>query len=134
MTDLHAYLCARCEWVWSWCDCTVWNGDWVEKKTGYDPCATLRGTYGSAEEANAIIDAYGGLEGLLTAHLEPRFHRASDVADGDVGIVTALTGFDASASFKQIPAIKFGPLWGVMSARGPKVMKLDWSGIAWRIA
>jgi len=117
-------------------DCTTWAGSWVEAVTGRDPAAAIRGTYSTKEEANAIVDAAGGIAALVASCVEPMgIRRVQRPQDGDIGIVTAMTGFDADgAVVKEIPAIKFGPLWAVMSARGPMVKKLDWTGIAWRIA
>jgi hypothetical protein len=125
---------------WGWggngfVDCTTSAGEWVIAATGKDPIADLRGTYAAAEEANAIIAAAGGIEDFVGSRLEPLgFHRTVEPRDGDIGIVRAFTGFDAGAVIvKAIPGIRFRPLWAVMSARGPMVKKLEFTGAAWRI-
>ena len=44
-----------------------------------------------------------------------------------------MTGFDMDgAAVKDIPAIRFGPLWSVMSARGSMTKKLDYIA-AWNL-
>ncbi|WP_353682845.1 hypothetical protein [Mesorhizobium sp.] len=117
-------------------DCTTFCAAWVFEATGKDPAADLRGTYFTAEDAEAVLQAAGGIESLVGANLMALgFQRVSEPRDGDIGIVRVPTGFWAdSVIVKEIPAIKFGPLWAVMSARGPMVKKLDWTGVAWRIA
>lgn len=117
-------------------DCTTFTGSWVLAATGRDPCEGLRGAYATADEANAIVERFGGIEGLVGAKLQALdFMRVQQPVDGDVGIVTAMTGFCADGMIvKHIPGIKFGPLWAVMSARGPQVKALEFTGAAWRIA
>lgn len=133
--DIRDYLALPHHWQWGLTDCTLFTADWVVARTGRDPGAALRGTYSSAEQANAIIDRFGGIEGLVGAKLGGLgFERTDHPMDGDIGIVTAFTGFDAEGSVvKDIPAIRFGPLWAVMSARGVAMKKLEWTGAAWRI-
>lgn len=116
-------------------DCTTFAAGWVEMATGKDPAVDLRGTYFDADGANAILRASGGCEALVGAKLGALgFQRSQAPQDGDVGVVRTMTGFDADGTMvKEIPAIKFGPLWAVMSARGPMVKQLDWTGAAWRI-
>ena len=125
---------------WGWggngfADCTTFPGEWVIAATGKDPIGDLRGTYETAEEANAIVDAAGGIGPFIGSRLEPLgFRRTDDLRDGDIGIVRAFTGFEAGGVVvKEIPGIRFGPLWAVMSARGPMVKKLVFTGMAWRI-
>ena len=132
---LEAYIVLPHKWQWSYCDCTLFVADWVVEATGKDPAADLRGTYHTAEEAEAILQAHGGAHGLVEARLRPLgFMRVLKPSDGAIGIVRAATGFDAGGLVvKDIPAIKFGPLWAVMSARGPQVKQLDWTGAAWNI-
>lgn len=125
---------------WGWggngfVDCTTFAGEWVIATTGKDPIGDLRGTYETAEEANAIVESSGGIELFIGSRLEPLgFCRTDQLQDGDIGIVRAFTGFEAgSIAVKEIPGIRFGPLWAVMSARGPMVKKLESTGAAWRI-
>jgi hypothetical protein len=98
---------------------------------GVDPAADLRGTYSTADEANATIARAGGIVALGAARLEPLgWRRVEATADGDIGIVAAISGVDET--LQEIPAIRFGPLWAVMGLRGAMVKKLDWTGVAWR--
>lgn len=133
---LFEYIRLPHRWRWGYCDCTVFAADWVVEATGKDPAADLRGTYHDADDAHAILRAAGGCEALVNAKLSAcGFRRSPALEDGDVGIVRALAGFDAAgAVVTEIPAIKFGPLWAVMSARGPMVKALEFTGAAWRIA
>jgi hypothetical protein len=112
-------------------DCTTYAATWVFVICGVDPAADLRGTYSTAEEANAIVTRAGGIVGLVGSRIEPLgWRRIDDLRDGDIGIVKAITALDFTE--KEIPAIRFGPLWSVMSARGAMTKKLDWTGVAWR--
>lgn len=45
-------------------DCALFAADWVLEATGDDPAATWRG-YASESEAQALIDAAGGMRGLV---------------------------------------------------------------------
>ncbi|TPN26633.1 hypothetical protein FKO01_25505 [Mesorhizobium sp. B2-3-3] len=130
------YICLPHRWQWGFCDCTLFAAGWVVEATGKDPAADLRATYFDADGAAAILRAAGGAERLVEASLSALgFRRADTPRDGDIGIVRTMTGFDAAgASVKEIPALRFGPLWAVMSARGVMVKSLEWTGVAWRIA
>lgn len=140
--DIKAFILLPREWRWGGLpvetniageDCTTFAASWVLEATGRDPAASLRGTYSTAEGAEDILRAYGGAEGLVEDKLSRLgFARTSEPVDGDVGIVRATVGMDGSV-VKEIPAIRFGPLWAVMAARGPQVKKLDWTGAAWNI-
>lgn len=112
-------------------DCTTYPASWVQVVSGVDPAANLRGTYSTADEANAIVARAGGVVDLVSQRIEPLgWQRIDDPQDGDIGIVEAVSGVDGL--LKQIPAIRFGPLWSVMALRGSMTKKLDWTGVAWR--
>jgi hypothetical protein len=133
---LNEYLALPHRWQWGFCDCQFFPCDWVQEATGRDPGADWRGTYHDAPGAQALLDRHGGVERLVGFALERLdFKRVQQPIDGDIGVVRAMTGFDAAgAVVKEIPAIRFGPLWAVMSARGVQVKHLDFTGAAWRIA
>lgn len=112
-------------------DCTTFAGSWVQQVSGSDPAADLRGTYSTAEEASAIVSRAGGIVALGDARLgSVGWRRAGEPQDGDIGTVAAVSGIDLSC--KEIPAIRFGPLWAVMGPRGAVVKQFDWTGVAWR--
>lgn len=112
-------------------DCTTFVASWVQQVSGVDPAADLRGTYSTAEDANAIVATAGGIVALIGGRVEPLgWCRSKSPADGDIGIVVAVSGVDLT--IKEIPAIRFGPLWAVMAPRGSIVKSLDWIGVAWR--
>ncbi|WP_404927160.1 DUF6950 family protein [Mesorhizobium sp. ORM16] len=133
---LEQYIRLPHRWQWGFTDCTLFAADWVVEATGKDPAAELRGAYFDADGAEVILRAAGGCEALVGAKLGVLgFHRVQQPQDGDIGIISTMTGFDAGGvAIKDIPAIRFGPLWAVMSARGAMVKHLDWTGVAWRIA
>jgi len=137
--DLREFVAQPRGWAWggvSGDDCTTFAGSWVLAHAGIDPAAGVRGTYSTAAEAKAIVDRFGGIAALGAAMLEPHgFRRVQAPLDGDVGIVSAVLGTDPeNCADGLIPGICFGPLWAVMSARGPQVKALRFTGIAWRIA
>lgn len=137
--NVKEFIALPHRWRWggvSGEDCTTFAGSWVARAIGRDPCADLRGTYSTKEEANAIVERFGGIEGLVGSKLAAvGCQRVQQPIDGDIGIVIAMTGFDAAGmSVKAIPGICFGPIWAVMSARGPMVKALEFTGAAWRIA
>ena len=112
-------------------DCTTFAASWVLDQVGIDPAADLRGTYSTAEQANAIVARAGGIVAMVGSRIEPLgWYRTVDPQDGDIGVVKAISGVDFAE--KEIPAIRFGPLWSVMSPRGAMIKKLDWTGVAWR--
>lgn len=111
-------------------DCTTFSASWVDQVSGIDPAADLRGTYSTAKDANAIVATSGGIVALIGGRIEPLgWYRSKSPVDGDIGIVEAVSGVDGI--LKHIPAIRFGPLWAVMSPRGAMVKQLDWTGVAW---
>lgn len=138
LSRVLSYITAPRRWAWGGLggeDCTTFAASWVEEVCGTDPAAALRGTYSTKEEANLIVERAGGVGVLMAFCLDPiGLRRIQQPQDGDVGVVIAMTGFDADgAVVKEIPGIRFGPNWAVMSARGPMVKRLDWTGVAWRV-
>ena len=117
-------------------DCTTFMGTWVLARTGIDPAAGIRGTYSTLAQAKEIVASYGGIAALGYAMLEPHgFRRVQTPQDGDIGIVSAVLGTAPENCIEgKIPGICYGPLWGVMSVRGPQMKALRFTGIAWRIA
>ncbi|MBN9255279.1 MULTISPECIES: hypothetical protein [unclassified Mesorhizobium] len=113
-------------------DCTTFAASWVKAVCGVDPAADLRGAYDTAEGANAVVASAGGIASLVESRIEPLgWRRTEIVGDGAIGIVSAISGADQT--LKEIPAIRFGPLWAVMGPRGAMAKKLDWTGVAWRL-
>jgi hypothetical protein len=138
------YLNLSHRWAWGgvahdnnhhYCDCTLYAGDWCRLAYGVDPGKGLRGTYADRVAANAIVEDAGGMIEFVGGRLSPLgFKRVQNPQDGDIGIVSVMTGFDFDgATVKEIPAIRFGPLWSVMSARGAMTKKLEYVA-AWRFA
>lgn len=64
---LAAFVDARRRVAFRWGvnDCALFAADWVLEATGDDPAATWRG-YASEAEAQSIIDAAGGMRGLVS--------------------------------------------------------------------
>ncbi len=112
-------------------DCTTFCATWVEMLTGNDPAADLRGSYRTAEGAHAIIDAAGGHVPFMHARLQPLgFKRVQHPQDGDIGCVLAPAGM--GGEFKEIGAVRFGPLWATLGPVGIVAKRLDHVAI-WRL-
>jgi hypothetical protein len=111
-------------------DCTTFCATWVENLTGTDPAAELRGTYRTAEGAQAIVDASGGLVRFMAAKLEPLgFRRIQQPDTGDIGVIKTLAGMEGE--IKEIGAIRFGPLWATLGPSGVAAKKVEFIA-AWR--
>jgi hypothetical protein len=95
-----------------------------------DPAASLRGTYRTEEGAHALLDGAGGLVPFMAGHLEPiGFERTDDPQDGDVGAIRMPIGDETI----EVGAIRFGPLWLVLSPGGVVGKKTDFVA-AWRLS
>jgi hypothetical protein len=98
-------------------DCLMFCASWVEHVTGVDPVEHFRGTYGTAEEAEAIVARHGGMTGLVDAVLTPiGLCRTDEPQTGDIGVVIAQVG--AAGEMREVGAIRFGPLWACLSPTG----------------
>ncbi len=105
-------------------DCTTFCASWVAEALGADPAERLRGTYATQEEAHAILVAAGGLVPFMTSHLQPLgYERIDAPQDGDIGAVLAPVG--SEGDFKEIGAVRFGPLWAVLGPHGVSARKLE---------
>ncbi len=111
-------------------DCTTWCASWVRERTGIDPAAALRGTYSTEIGAHRLIARAGGLVALVEPTLLPiGLVRTDEPTDGDVAIVRAAS-FDGT-TVSEISAIKFGPLWAMLSPGRVVAKKADLVA-AWR--
>ncbi|WP_028753723.1 DUF6950 family protein [Rhizobium leucaenae] len=108
-------------------DCTTFCASWISEQVGIDPAERLRGTYRTEEGAHALLDAAGGLVPFMAGHLEPLgFVRADTPADGDVGAIRIPDGH-------EVGAIRFGPLWLVLTPAGVVGKKSDFIA-SWRLS
>ncbi len=113
-------------------DCTTFCASWVVEQIGIDPAERLRGTYRTEEGAHALLEAAGGLVPFMAAHLEPiGFERTDDPQTGDIGAILAPIGLGNET--KEVGAIRFGPLWLVLSPGGVVGKKSDFVA-AWRLS
>lgn len=71
---------------WGVHDCCLWAADAVQAVTGVDIAADVRGTYSTAEQAQAVLQAHGGLVELAIARLGPVVRTTDLVQAGDVGL------------------------------------------------
>ncbi|CDN52543.1 Hypothetical protein RG1141_CH01780 [Neorhizobium galegae bv. officinalis bv. officinalis str. HAMBI 1141] len=111
-------------------DCTTFCASWAAALTGVDPASALRGTYRTAEEAHAIVEAAGGHIAFMTSHLVPLgFSRVQNPVDGDIGCVVAPAGVEGD--FAEIGAVRFGPLWVSLGPAGLVGKRLN-TLVAWR--
>lgn len=111
-------------------DCTTFCASWIEEQIGIDPAEQLRGTYRTEEGAHALLAASGGLVSFMASHLEPiGFQRTDRPADGDVGVVEAVTG--ANGAVGMVGAIRYGPLWAILGPGGINAKKTEFIA-TWR--
>lgn len=71
--------------AWGLHDCAMFAADAVQAVTGVDLAEDLRGTYSTAEGAEATLQQHGGLVGLCVQRLGPVV-RASMAQPGDIGL------------------------------------------------
>jgi len=110
-------------------DCTTWCATYARLLTGQDPAETFRGTYSDREGALLLIARHGGLYHLVAPILlEQGWRRVEHPRSGDMAIINSMTGaIEGEPVYGNLAALRFGPLWSVMSEAGP-------SGIADRKA
>lgn len=111
-------------------DCMTFCSSWILANHGVDPAAESRGTYSTELGAARLIAKRGGAVPLMAHTLEPLgFIRTTDPQTGDVGIIKAISEIDRRPS--EMAAIRFGPLWAVLSLAGVRATKVDFVA-AWR--
>lgn len=93
---------AGAPFVWGSNDCLLFCADLVQELTGEDLASEFRGHYNTAADANALIEPYGGVEGVLTAKLgEPKligFANRGDIAVFAHGGVACAGAVDESGA------------------------------------
>lgn len=91
MSDaLTRFLVARTgrPFAWGVDDCALMVADWWRDRHGIDPAAALRGTYASADEKRAVVEAAGGLAALVGRLAEAAGAMpAGDPGRGDFGVI-----------------------------------------------
>lgn len=109
---------------WGVADCCLLLGDWVIEARGIpDPVAAFRGTYDSAEGAQAILAENGGIQNLV-----------SSIA-ASVGLTETVMPVDGDIGIAMLPGGGTGAIMtrGSWAFRTPK--GLVWSLVLpWRIA
>lgn len=104
--------------VWGQWDCCLLAADWVERETGVNPATDLMGTYGTAAEAEDLIDAAGGFVRLVAPRLKRvgwRRRWFGRPRAGDVGAVLAFTRSGPEA----VGAVCLGDgFWATCTRRG----------------
>lgn len=118
MLDDYLNDAGKKRWQYGHVDCQMFAADWVVARTGLDPAEDLRGTYSTAEEANAMVEANGGCVDLVHDRLVGvGWHWIfSGPRDGDIGVIHVRTWPDGV--MRMIPAIHQGGLWLSKSLRG----------------
>jgi len=116
-------------WAWGRHDCCTFAGDWVRAAKGRDPMARWRGNYATEAEAEALIQAAGGLVALWDVGCRDAGMRvATDPVQGDVGVI-AVVGRDGPA---DVGAIHVGPRWALLTPAGVGVLHPVKVKRAWR--
>lgn len=116
---LHEFVALPHRFSWGGAggdDCLTVLGRRTEDRFGFDPIAHLRGTYSDEDGARRILAQAGGpvpLVGKIAAIAG--FERVDGgFKDDDIAVVRARS----VSGFSDMGAIRFGPLWLVMSHLG----------------
>lgn len=130
--DIRDYVRMPTRFAWGGVDgedCTTWCATYARLLTGLDPAQGFRGSYGDRQGALVLIARHGNLLGLVGPILSDHgWKRVQQPESGDMAIIHAVTGaIDGQPVYGNIAALRFGPLWSVMSEAGP-------SGVAERKA
>lgn len=104
---------SRLPWSWGAVDCTLWVADWVLLRTGVDPAAALRGTYGTEAEADALIA--GGLVTVVDA--QGALTRTDAPQAGDVGVIAVMG--------REVAAIHAGDGWAFRHPEGVGIVRAE---------
>jgi hypothetical protein len=116
--------------VWGQNDCCLFAADWVERCTGFDPAAELRGKYSSALSAARILEKHGGVRGIIRTFGEPvGLQRIDGKFDQRGDLVVADTGNGESIG------ISIGTHAAFVGARGILFAPFDFqkAGFFWRV-
>lgn len=90
MDGLNDFIGAQRDIPFQWGrqDCCLFAANWVWHVTGVDPAAAWRGMYEDEDGARAIWGAYGGIQRLVWAAIQPLgFVRGVEVVTGAVAIL-----------------------------------------------
>jgi hypothetical protein len=130
---LHEFLALPHRFRWGGLtgdDCTTFCATWAAELTGVDPAEDLRGTYRDAEGAHGILSKAGGIIPFMAGRLATLgFKSTAAAADGDIGVVLAPVG--VGEDFKEIGAIRFGPMWAMLAPAGVVARRVECVA-AWR--
>lgn len=114
------------DWVDGDWDCLMAPCHWAAVLTGQDPAAKWRGTYASAEEAEANLAAGGGMARLVDRTLRAQgWVRTRRPEPGDFGVVT-LPGLRT-----RFGAVRYGAKWAIATSDGMLLTNARARG-AWR--
>ncbi|OAP43737.1 DUF6950 family protein [Sinorhizobium americanum] len=131
---LHEFLALPHRFRWGGAggdDCTTFCARWVEENVGVDPAEAFRGSYSTADEAQRIIEAHGGVVALFAGQVEPLgLIRVQQPETGDIGVIRAQSAIVDGKVL--VGAIRFGPLWAVLTP-GRVVAKAAQHVAAWRL-
>lgn len=93
-------------------DCALFVADWIMKRTGIDPAASLRGTYHDKWGAARQIARFGGYLLMWRVHMAMAgFNTTKDPQEGDVAVVLDAAG-------NKVSAIRFDGMWVAKSETG----------------
>lgn len=83
----------RSRFIWGESDCMISVSDYWRGISNVDVAGPFRGTYSDEAGAYAIVDAYGGMEGLMSLFELPR---AAAAKRGDIILLDTADGWLAS--------------------------------------
>lgn len=93
---------------WGRCDCTLWVADWCVVRFGYDPAASIRGTY--QDEFGGRLLYGDDLAGFVAPFLDTHLRRKQTPCSGDIAVIRAF-GSEVSAIFEE-------PFWVAKTEAG----------------
>jgi hypothetical protein len=115
--------------AWGSNDCCLFAAGCAQAITGVDAAATLRGTYSTEAEAEAIIAAAGGFEKLVTAHASSVGWRRSDPYQAGRGDLVSY----AEPGSNPALGVCCGSQCAFLTAQGIRFVPLVKCSTAWRV-
>lgn len=127
---------ARAPLVWGVHDCMMNAADWCIACGHPDPAADFRGAYTSAEEADDVLSANGGIVALMQRQarfLGLRGVQRRCARDGDLGAVRVMTRHRGVVVEGLAAGIRIGARWALFNADGVMVERAAVASV-WRMA
>jgi len=114
--SLTAYITATGDlpFIWGTRDCTLWVADWCDLHFGFDPAASIRGQYSTANGARRITGP--DLTEFVAPYLAPLALKPAPMV-GDIGVIFV--------SDRKVAAICSGAFWAIKTAEAVAFLRTD---------